>query len=221
MEQELPIDDALGATTYTRVHKAIVADIVSGHFAPGARLKIADLCKRYGLSPMPIREALQQLQGEGLVVMLPHKGASVRALDDKFLKDVYEIRVALCTIYYRDAVAAADAALDETLVRIQTQFDEAMERGNVEECNACNRNLHFEIESRCFNREAVRAGQRYTRLTGSLRDLFGFKIDRLRGISREHWQIIEAIRLRDADAAIEAGQNHIQSARASMSQNFT
>ena len=213
-------DNDIGATTYSRVHKAIVADIMSGHFAPGARLKIAELCERYGLSPMPIREALQQLQGEGLIVMSPHKGASVRALDQRYLTDVYEIRMALCAVYYRDAVIYADEAFDDALVQIQRQFDDAMERGNVEECNQFNRALHREIESRCQNREAVRLGRRYTSLTGSLRDMFGFKIDRLRGISREHWSIVDAIRARDSEASVAAGQEHVSRAHESMSQNF-
>lgn len=220
LEQQVADVGDLGSTTYSRVHKAIVADIVSGHFAPGARLKIAELCKRYGLSPMPIREALQQLQGEGLVVMLPHKGASVRALDRRYLKDVYEIRTALCTIYYHDAVAYADAALDEILVKIQRQFDEAMARGNVAECRKLDRSLHHEIQSRCQNREAVRLGQKYTSLTGSLRDFFAADSDRLHSVSKEHWKIIEAIGARDREAAIAAGQAHVRSAQASMSQHF-
>ena len=70
----------LRGTTYHRVHKAILSDIVNGTFAPGSRLKVAELCKRYGSSQMPIREALQLLQGEGFVVMSPNKGASVRPI---------------------------------------------------------------------------------------------------------------------------------------------
>ncbi|MBU2867636.1 GntR family transcriptional regulator [Pacificibacter marinus] len=220
MDSETHTGDALGETTYSRVRKALLADIVNGHFEPGARLKIAELSKRYGLSQMPIREALQQLQGEGLVVIMPHKGASVRALDHRFLTDVYEIRIALSGIYYRDAVAFADAEFDAKLEEIQKGFDVAMERENVSDCNECNRQFHFEIESRCLNEEAVRAGMRYKRLTGSLRDLFGFQIERLRDISGEHWAIINAIKARDTEAAIAAGRKHIALAQASMEQNF-
>lgn len=220
MDSEKHIGDALGETTYSRVHRALLADIVNGHFEPGARLKIAELSKRYGLSQMPIREALQQLQGEGLVVMMPHKGASVRALDHRFLTDVYEIRIALSNIYYRDAVAFADAAFDAKLEEIQRDFDKAMELENIAECNECNRKFHLEVESRCLNREAVNAGMRYKRLTGSLRDLFGFQIERLRDISHEHWAIIDAIKARDTEGAIAAGQKHIECAKASMGQNF-
>lgn len=213
-------DENMGETTNSRVHKAIVADIVSGYFAPGARLKIADLCKRYGLSHMPIRQALQQLQGEGLIVMVPHKGASVRALDRQFLTEHYQVQMALCTIYYRDIVACADAALDEALATIQRQFDEAMERGDVAACDKFDHNLHHEIESRCQNREAVRLGQTYKSLTGTLRDVLGRSIDRLRGISEEHWKIVEAIKARDGEAAIAAGQEHIRRAQGSMNQTL-
>ena len=48
----------------------------------------------------------------------------------------------------------------------------------------------------------------------------GFKIDRLRGISREHWSIIDAIRARDSEASVAAGQQHVSRAHESMSQNF-
>ena len=123
----------LRGTTYYRVHKAILSDIVNGTFAPGSRLKVAELCKRYGLSQMPIREALQLLQGEGFVVMSPNKGASVRPITRKFLTDIYDVRGALYAIVYRDVIASADAAFDHTLVDIQKRFDAAVEDNDARE----------------------------------------------------------------------------------------
>ncbi|MBL8228105.1 MAG: GntR family transcriptional regulator, partial [Bryobacterales bacterium] len=68
----------LGDPVYLRVRERLRADILSGRFGPGERIKIAELSKRYGVSQMPVREALQMLQGEGLITIAPNKGASVR-----------------------------------------------------------------------------------------------------------------------------------------------
>jgi DNA-binding GntR family transcriptional regulator len=210
----------LRGTTYRRVHDAILADIVKGSFTPGARLKIADLCRRYGLSPMPIREALQQLQGEGIVVMEPNKGAKVRTIDRNFIADIYDVRGALYAIVYRDVIATADSAFDDRLVAIQQGFDQMMEAGDTRACNAQNRLLHDTIQARCKNREVSDLMQRYGNLTSSLRDALGFNIDRLREISQEHWAIIEAIRARDFPRALEAAQHHVRQALINMSRNF-
>jgi DNA-binding GntR family transcriptional regulator len=210
--------EGLGGTSYRRVHKAILADIVNGNYAPGARLKVAELSRRYGLSPMPIREALQQLQGEGFVIMSPNRGASVRPIDRRFVADVYEIRSALYTIIYGDAIKGADAVLDEALVAIQNRFDALVERSDIGGCHEQNRLLHATIEARCRNREVANLIARYSNLTSSLRDVFGYNLDRLRQISEEHWMIIEAIRERDADKTIAAAQYHVRRAFESMSQ---
>jgi DNA-binding GntR family transcriptional regulator len=213
--------DALGGTTYRRVHDAILADIVRGSFVPGARLKIADLCRRYGLSPMPIREALQQLQGEGIIVMEPNKGARVRTIDRNFIADIYDIRSALYAIVYRDAVQSADAAFDERLTAIQREFDRMMAAGDAKACIAQNRMLHDAIQERCRNREVSATMERYANLTSSLREALGFNIERLREISKEHWAIIEAIRARDVERALAAAQHHVRQALVNMSRNFT
>ncbi len=210
----------LGGTTYDRVHNAILSDIVSGTFAPGARLKIADLCRRYGLSPMPIREALQQLQGEGIVVIEPNKGASVRTIDRSFIADIYDVRGALYTIVYRDLIAAADAALDEELVAIQETFDRMLKEGDRAGCAAQNRILHATIEARCKNHEVIVLIAKYANLTSSLRDVFGYNAPRLHEISDEHWQIINAVRARDVSGAIVAAQYHVKKALANMTRHF-
>lgn len=210
----------LRSTTYGRVSKAILADIVSGAFAPGARLKIVDLCKRYGLSPMPIREALQQLQGEGFVVIAPNRGASVRTLDLKFITDVHDMRGALYTIIYRDAITHADSALDEMLAQIQSRFDARLDDGDVKGAQEMNRALHATIEAKCINDEVTRLSTRYANMTSSLRDVFGYNVARMREVSKEHWRIVDAIRARDIPAAVAAAQHHVAQALVNISQNF-
>lgn len=215
-ESESPFRGLRG-TTYRRVHKAILSDIVSGTFAPGARLKIAELCRRYGLSPMPIREALQQLQGEGIVVMEPNRGASVRAIDRNFIADIHDVRRVLYIIIYRDAIADADSAFDEELVRIQRRFDKMVEKGDWKRSHAQNVLLHAAIEGKCKNREVTALITKYSNLTSSLRDVFGYNINRLKQISAEHWDIINAIHARDVPGAIAAAQIHVTSAFENMS----
>lgn len=202
----------LRGTTYHRVHKAILADIVNGTFAPGARLKIAELCKRYQLSPMPIREAIQQLQGEGFVIITPNRGASVRPIDRDFVADVYDLRSALYTIVYRDVVAAADKDFDDKLVRIQKRFDALLEENDLKGCQEMNRLLHATIEAKCGNAEVASLSSKYAKMTSSLRDIFGYNIVRVREISVEHWHIIDAVRDRDMARAVAAAQHHVMKA---------
>lgn len=210
----------LRSTTYHRVRQAILADIVSGRFAPGARLKIAELCKRYDLSPMPIREALQQLQGEGFVIIAPNRGASVRPIDRAFVSDIYEVRGALYTIIYRDVIATADVAFDEAITSIQERFDERLRENDLAGCQELNNQLHAAIDARCTNAEVARLRTRYANMTSSLRDIFGYNVARVQEISEEHWRIIEAIRDRDLDRAVCAAQDHVRRAFENISQYF-
>jgi len=211
---------ALRGTTYRRVHDAILADVIKGTFQPGARLKVADLCRRYGLSPMPIREALQQLQGEGIIIMEPNKGARLRNIDRRFISDIYDVRGALYAIVYRDAIASADTAFDNRLTAIQNEFDRRMDAGDARGCAEQNSLLHDAIQRRCLNHEVSALMERYSNLTNSLREALGFNIDRLREISQEHWAIIDAVKARDVDRALAAAQHHVRKALENMSRNF-
>src|SRR5664279_3570657 len=108
-------DFNLGRTNYQRVRDIIRNDIITGQFQAGARLKISELVDRYGLSAMPIREAMQQLQGEGLVVLSANKGASVRRIDERFLWQVYEVRRALEAYFVAEMASRATEADVERL----------------------------------------------------------------------------------------------------------
>src|SRR5258705_488825 len=92
-------------TSSLRVSEELREAILSGEFGPGQRLRTASLATRFGSSRTPVREALVQLEGEGLVDIEPRRGALVRPFASADLIDLYEIRVLL------EPAAAARAAL--------------------------------------------------------------------------------------------------------------
>src|ERR1700712_4920 len=92
-------------TSSLRVSEELREAILSGEFGPGERLRTAMLATRFGSSRTPVREALVQLEGEGLVDIEPRRGALVRSFASTDLIDLYEIRALL------EPAAAARAAL--------------------------------------------------------------------------------------------------------------
>ena len=78
-----------------RVYNHIRDGILAGTFAKGDELKEKNIGDELGVSRTPVREALRQLELEGLVVMVPRKGAEVADITEKDLRDVLEVRTAL------------------------------------------------------------------------------------------------------------------------------
>ncbi len=88
--------------------------IVNGVFSPGERLPQDQLAELLMVSRMPIRAALRQLDSEGLVVNIPHRGAKVRELSLSELRELYELRVVVeCFALRRSVVAATPSDLPE------------------------------------------------------------------------------------------------------------
>ncbi len=88
-----------------RVYEAIKQDILMSHLQPGEPLLEEELARRLSVSRTPIREALRKLEHEGLIRIVPNKGAFVRVLTPKDIREIYEVREAL------ESFAAGRAAL--------------------------------------------------------------------------------------------------------------
>ncbi len=207
------IEAALGGTSYQRVHERLRGDILAGRIAQGERLKISDLARRYGLSHMPVREALQQLQGEGLVELLPNRGASVRRMDARFVRDIFDIRAAL------ESFLAARAADEITpiqlaeLERIEAAYQGAAARGDLAERVALNQLFHRTISIVSGNVEAVRLLDLHAGLVGALRVRFGYAEGRTEEIRREHAALLDALARHDGAAAAAIHAEHVRHAR--------
>src|SRR5258708_8323645 len=81
------------------LHERLVSQlrdlIVEGEIEPGARISERLLCERFGVSRTPLREALKVLASEGLVDLLPNRGARVARLEDKHLEHIFELMAPL------------------------------------------------------------------------------------------------------------------------------
>ncbi|HWL82490.1 MAG TPA: GntR family transcriptional regulator [Roseomonas sp.] len=209
-------DLALGRTIYQRVHERLRNEILAGRIPPGGRLKIADLARRYGLSQMPVREALQQLQGEGLVILSPNRGARVRAMDASFIRSLFDIREALEGFLTCQAASRVTPALIEQLRGIQRRYDAAVEAGELRACGPLNREFHETILRATGNEEAVRLLNQHTALIVALRGRAGYAPGRLATIRQEHWALIEALARGDGAAAQRIHAVHVRSAAEDM-----
>ena len=196
--------------SYERVASAIRSMIVSGEVQQSSWLRMQVLADRFGVSVQPVREALQLLQGEGLVELVPNRGARVRGLDRQRLAHIYDIRAALESYLARQF--AADAAQSEIrqLESIQLEHDAAIDAGDQPAVSKINKRFHGYINSRGGNSDAMDLIQRHYDLTSSIRGLIGYEPAYMVRVREEHHALLDAIRRHDGARAAEVGALHVQ-----------
>jgi len=87
------------------VYLSIKNDIVAQVFQPGEKLNIKELARKYSVSDTPVKQALQRLMDEKLVINVPNKGMSIRALTSHELHDIFDMRLMMDTFFAEDIMA--------------------------------------------------------------------------------------------------------------------
>jgi DNA-binding GntR family transcriptional regulator len=208
--------DRLGMPNYQRVRDAMRRDIARGVLASDARLKIGDLAARYGLSPAPIREALGQLAAEGWVVILPNRGARVRAIDEALLRELNEIRIALESYIVGRAAAVATPAHLAALEAIEDAYESALsdagQGGNTPRLIQLNAELHEAMRAIRPNHEALALIRRHGAFFNTMRSAWGYGGYRPQQIAEEHRRLLAAFRQNDGALAEQISREHITNA---------
>jgi DNA-binding GntR family transcriptional regulator len=206
-------DSGLSDPIYARICQRLRADILNGTLAPGQRLKITDLIKRYRVSQMPIREALQQLQGEWLVTISPNRGASVRKVDGAFIVEMYEIRAHLEALMTRRCAEMATDEEVQELLRTGLEWEAVAGGGDLNAILRANLRIHHSIYRLARNSVGMELLERHFGLLSSLRSIYGLGAERLANVASEHRELLEAIRRRDGVKAEDAARRHCIAAR--------
>lgn len=198
-----------GAEQAPSVYELIREDIISGRLNPNERLKVAELADRYKTSTNPVREALQQLRGEGFVVMEPNRGARVMPIDENFVRDIIEIEVLIEPALTRWFVSIANAADIVELEAIQAQieannFEDRVNHGLLDT------KFHQFIYDRHYNRHAAELWWKHREILRAISRRFPTSLSRRNSVLKEHRDLIEAIRAQDADTAAAVVAAHVQ-----------
>jgi len=198
--------------SYSRLRDLILADILAGVLRPGEKLKVSALARRYGSSTIPVREGLQQLQGEGVVVFEPNRGASVRAIDARLIEDIHDIRAMIEPYLMQGFVRRCVDTDIDALDALQRRYDTAAAAGDFSITGDLNRTFHAICYDGHHNGEAVALAYRHSGLIRVLSDRFPMTRARAQHICREHWAIIGAARRRDEEMAARLVSDHVRNA---------
>jgi DNA-binding GntR family transcriptional regulator len=160
----------LSETTVDRLKQRIREEIQAGRMQPGVRMKLAEIAERFNVSHMPVREALGQLSAEGLIVLLPNKGALVRPIDRQFIDDMFDCRGVLEGLLARRCAERATAAQIQTIRSLSDAYAAEAARGDLPSMVRVNRSFHRQITLVAGNAHALRLLDQGWEL------LFGFRL---------------------------------------------
>ena len=183
--------------------------ILTGELKPGERLMEIHLANKLGVSRTPIREAIRKLELEGLVTMIPRRGAEVAQITGKSLQDVLEVRRSLDALC---AELACERISDEEVAELEAAcqaFEEATATKDTRTIAAADVALHDIIVKATGNKRLVQ-------LVNNLAEqMYRYRFEYIKDFTmhgtliEEHRIIFEAIRNKDKATAAKAAITHI------------
>ncbi|RNL53051.1 GntR family transcriptional regulator [Arthrobacter oryzae] len=139
-------DGDVEASIAENAHSRIRELIIAGHYAPGVRLRERELSAELGVSRVPVREALQQLEGEGFVVTSPRRGAAVKQITLKDVNELFDVRLSLEVLAARLAAQVVAAGNGSSgLQELMDAAEDATARREHDTIPVLNTALHAEI----------------------------------------------------------------------------
>ncbi len=184
--------------------------IIVGELKPGERLMEVQLADKMGVSRTPVREAIRKLELEGLVEMLPRKGAHVADLSVKDIMDVLEVRSTLDGL--ASSLSAARITEEEVkeLKHVQSQFINYVEKDNLQGSIKKDVEFHDIIYRSSRNDKLMQITSNLREQIQRFRVIYIKDYSSTRDLIKEHSEIFDAISGRDSEAARRAAQKHIK-----------
>lgn len=200
---------AEGESASPSVYDLIREEILEGRLAANERLKVADLAVRLGTSTNPVREALQQLRGEGFVLFEPNRGARVRPMDEDFVRDSFEVEMLIEPYLTRWFVGIVTERELDALEAIEAEIETLNFEDPVLH-SALDLRFHRLIYARHYNRNAAEIWWKHRRILGAVARSFPVSLSRRLSVVQEHRALIALIRAQDADGAAALVKQHVE-----------
>ena len=191
---------------FTTLKKAII----KGELQPGDRLMELQLAEKMGVSRTPIREAIHKLSREGLVTLIPRKGAEVAGMSRKTLNDVLTVRKDLEILAFRLAFESISNEQMEDLSRRMSAFEEAVDEDDILKMVDADEQFHSVIYEAAAN----------NKLRDILNDLkesmYRYRLEYLKDsayrkrLEKEHRALVDSILKKDLKKGLSVAESHIE-----------
>ena len=202
-------DDAERMPLRDRVFDQLRDDIINGKYAPDEELKEIPIGRELGVSRTPVREALRKLELEGLVTIIPNKGAYVSGITLEDVHDIYAIRSyleGLCAKWAcRHATEEDLNALDEIICLARFNA----ERNRYEQMSELDSKFHQTLYNCCGSKMLRHILRDFHKYVESVRKQTLSRSERALAAIDEHEKILDAIRNRDEELADKLSHEHI------------
>ena len=202
MNEYLPLRDVV----FNTLRRAILR----GELKPGERLMEIQLANKLGVSRTPIREAIRKLELEGLVLMIPRKGAEVAEITEKNLRDVLEVRCALEELAVQLACDRIEKGEVSELHAAADHFRDVLDSDDITLIAQADEAFHDVIFTATNNGRLIQ-------LLNNLREqMYRYRIEYLkdvkarRSLVEEHDALWEALKERDLERAQMIMREHIE-----------
>ncbi|MGE5113942.1 MAG: GntR family transcriptional regulator [Acidobacteriaceae bacterium] len=203
----------------TAVAERLREKIVRGEIKEGEQLRQDAIASEFQVSRIPVREALRQLEAEGLITIVPHRSAVVSLLSCEEIEEIFEMRAVLEPEVLRASIPNLTEADLRQAQDILTTYDRSLaNEGDIAEWGRMNWMFHSSLYAKAHRPQFMAVirninynGERYIRLQLYLTRA----MERAR---EEHQRLLELCRSRDIDAACELLAQHIRRAGKSLSQ---
>ncbi len=192
------------------VFEALRELIINGQIKAGERLMEVQLAEEMGVSRTPVREAIRKLELEGLVVMIPRKGAYVSDLSTKDVADVFEIRAALEALAAGLACERITEEELEELERLLLQVAKCVKAENLEELVEADTQFHDVVYRASRNKRLVQIISNLREKIQRFRAISMGTAGRMRETLEEHRQMVAAITERNVELARRVAREHIE-----------
>ena len=213
MNEYLPLRDV--------VFNTLRQAILKGELEPGERLMEIQLAERLGVSRTPIREPIRQLELEGLVLMIPRKGAEVAKISARSLRDVLEVRRALEELAIELACQRMSEEEIDNLQKAQDDFKNAIAEGDAMKIAETDEHYHDVIYEGTQNAKLIQ-------MLNNLREqMYRYRLEYIKDEDKrkililEHERVLKAVRSRKVAEAKEAMREHIDNQEITVAKNIT
>jgi DNA-binding GntR family transcriptional regulator len=196
-------------------YRAIREGILAGTFAQGSHITARQLAEATGLSRTPVREAMRRLDAEGMISLIPNRGAFVASWSDSEIEQIYELRVLLESFAAQTAAERINDAQRDRLKELAVEMTHLVEQRpvDVEAIAEVNDKFHKGVLEACGNPRLRDLLGAITEVPLQLSTFRRYSVDELRRSAAQHAELVAALTVGDADWARSVMTSHIRSAR--------